>query len=393
MTVTPRLDALTGLRYVAALWVFLYHLGNYIEVPLLNHYMIKIGHAGVSLFFILSGFVMTLNYGNKFQAVFTRNSVTEFYWMRAARIMPMYWFALIVMTFMSVVFRAGRQVEAEFAWAGPVDYLGSWIANATLTNVFIPNIIYQQGWNPPGWSVGAEAFFYLMFPFLLCFVQWVFRRSLSPLGLLGLILLLQILSYTASIYFIYCLNITSSTALPSWAIIDFVIYRQPFLRIWEFCFGIGLFYFMQENSINENSRSLVFICGIFLLVFAATIFHSENPFSGFAYFWYMNGFKYVFFTLPFILMIASIASGKSFISRILGNRVLVEMGEASYSLYILQSVSFIVLIFLKEAGLKMGYRELTVTVMVMTAVSLIARRYVEIPAGNYFKTLRNRHEV
>ena len=63
--------ALTSLRGVAAIWVFLFHLDS--ERPLFPHQLrdwlpVGRGYIAVDLFFVLSGFVLALTYRESFLA-------------------------------------------------------------------------------------------------------------------------------------------------------------------------------------------------------------------------------------------------------------------------------------------------------------------------------------
>ncbi|HMN15902.1 MAG TPA: acyltransferase family protein, partial [Bellilinea sp.] len=72
-----RYDALTGIRFIAAFGVFVAHFGHF-----------DFGAQGVSLFFVLSGFILT--------KVYTEKPWTpgQFYWARFARIYPAYFISL-----------------------------------------------------------------------------------------------------------------------------------------------------------------------------------------------------------------------------------------------------------------------------------------------------------
>ena len=94
------LPALTAIRGIASFWVLLYHLRHELkhlfpEFFQLNKGLLKSGFLGVDLFFVLSGFVLALNYQRKFQAV-DRNAYIEFLWKRLARIYPVYIACLLI---------------------------------------------------------------------------------------------------------------------------------------------------------------------------------------------------------------------------------------------------------------------------------------------------------
>lgn len=150
----PRLPSLTGLRFPAALLVFAYHAA--LPIPALRllaedgavgDFYRAVGQAGgvgVSFFFVLSGFVLTWS---------TRpdDTVTAFWRRRFVRIYPNYAVAWLL----AMVLFAGAYTPTDWA-----------ITNLFMLQVWAPVFDLNFGVNPPGWSLGAEAFFYLAFPFV-----------------------------------------------------------------------------------------------------------------------------------------------------------------------------------------------------------------------------------
>ena len=55
------INNLTGLRFFLAIWVVLFHLGPSFDIPIVNEICDK-GYWGVDVFFVLSGFIIALNY-------------------------------------------------------------------------------------------------------------------------------------------------------------------------------------------------------------------------------------------------------------------------------------------------------------------------------------------
>lgn len=168
------IPALTGIRGAAALWVFLFHLPLTASLPL-----IRDGFLGVDVFFVLSGFVLSLAYAGK------PPSGLDGYWRflvtRAARIWPLHAVALLVLA--CLVFAlpgfADRYSSDKFAW-------GDLPAHISLTYLWSGHHI---AWNVPSWSLSAEAFAYLLFPFLLSGITRLVR---SPrLALIGAVLALS----------------------------------------------------------------------------------------------------------------------------------------------------------------------------------------------------------
>jgi len=126
-----KLPSLTALRFFAAFWVFCFHsflwMGDRSVVADLS----SVGYAGVSVFFVLSGFILSYNYlGSDF-------TLKEFWAARAARIAPVYWLTLLL-AFPPLLrnLMIGRLSPSVSVIAAPV-FLQSWFP--------VPQI-----WNTPG---------------------------------------------------------------------------------------------------------------------------------------------------------------------------------------------------------------------------------------------------
>jgi peptidoglycan/LPS O-acetylase OafA/YrhL len=151
----PALKALTSLRFFAAIHVVVYHLSaehTYTVVPLLGRFVMS-GYTGVSLFFVLSGFILAYNY----REVRDRR---EFWISRFARVYPVYWIALML--------------GVAYSFAPATRYAGHfWVRLGlclTLLHTWYPP--FADSFNGPGWTLSVEAFFYALFPFL---VGWLKR--------------------------------------------------------------------------------------------------------------------------------------------------------------------------------------------------------------------------
>jgi peptidoglycan/LPS O-acetylase OafA/YrhL len=147
--------ALTGLRGVAAIYVVFLHF--FMGVSRSNRALIILGHGylAVDLFFILSGFVLALNYSYMFASGWSLATYIKFLGRRIARIYPLY--------------VAGTLVGFCLVVAGWLEFSHSGFLGVAL----FENIIMIQIWgvaqsfDPPGWSISAEWAAYLLFPLLL----------------------------------------------------------------------------------------------------------------------------------------------------------------------------------------------------------------------------------
>lgn len=161
------LPSLTGLRFGLAVWVIFHHIcgggmlleawANRLPAPVLG--LIHGGYLAVQTFFVLSGFVLARTYAH---VVWDRRSLGRFATARFARIYPVYFFSLIVLSpfiiemLLTPVWSAAQRVSL-------------------LTNYFLvlqgwtPPL--AVGWNTPAWTLSCEFFFYACFPLLFVLMR------------------------------------------------------------------------------------------------------------------------------------------------------------------------------------------------------------------------------
>lgn len=113
---SPRLATLDALRGLAALLVVLFHIftapqaGEARRVAVLFS-VVDLGHLGVCLFFIISGYVIPLS--------LDRSPLRVFWWRRFVRLYPCYWLSIVLVLIMSVTGRAqpfSEQFQRMPAW-------------------------------------------------------------------------------------------------------------------------------------------------------------------------------------------------------------------------------------------------------------------------------------
>jgi peptidoglycan/LPS O-acetylase OafA/YrhL len=148
----PNLKALTSIRFFAALGVALMHMGGSpSQWGLFAPIMSVAGFVAVSFFFFLSGYILTYSHVDEYEK--GKGSAPKFWIARIARIYPLYFVTLL---FAGYVYAAQFHNKVHIvAYASDFLLLQSW--SIRLVNFF----------HVPAWSVSNEAFFYLVFPFVL----------------------------------------------------------------------------------------------------------------------------------------------------------------------------------------------------------------------------------
>ena len=139
----PELPGLTSIRAFAALLVFLCHLRLGSEVLYLKPF--DYGYMGVSLFFILSGFILTWSYR-------AGSSRSSFYWRRFARVYPCHLTMFLIVAIALLVVGNGESSGWVYAF------------NVSLTQAWSTDPAIAFSLNDVSWSLSCEAVFYLAFP-------------------------------------------------------------------------------------------------------------------------------------------------------------------------------------------------------------------------------------
>ncbi|MEU4932665.1 acyltransferase [Streptomyces yokosukanensis] len=167
----PSLPSLTGLRFIAALLVFLTHstvLANPLQPTAqvsffadhdiakpLADFAGKAGAIGVSFFFVLSGFVLTWS-------ATPGDRPTAFWRRRGLKIYPNH---IVTWALAMWLFASSQPVHA-------------WLSNLFLVHAFSNRLENLQSVNWPVWSLCSELLFYALFPLLIVLVRRIAERRL-----------------------------------------------------------------------------------------------------------------------------------------------------------------------------------------------------------------------
>ena len=287
------LPALTGIRIFAAYYVVMLHTGagyfgrNGAPPAVLR--LLDKGYLAVSLFFILSGFILVYTYQGKISGT---DSVLRFWEARFARIYPVYLLALALMFPFSRTLTLGQRFTV-FAM------VQTWMP-------WRPDLV--GAWNFPAWSLSVEAFFYLTFP--LIFIGLNRLRVVGLRWIAGILLVLIVIG-----------NLSQPVELwPVTAIVFLHYIPLPVLRLPEFVVGMALGLAFLRGP-RWRYSGIVSVCA-----FLAAILLLCLPLGA----WVSIA------VVPFAILILSLAHQSGPLARILSTRILVLLGSASYAVYLLQ---------------------------------------------------------
>jgi peptidoglycan/LPS O-acetylase OafA/YrhL len=172
-----RIATLTGLRGIAAVSVMLYHIPHQPAFHAFAMPLFARGYLMVDLFFILSGFVISIGYYDRVMGSGGTRQYGDFLVNRLARVWPLHLVVMLVFTARFLVHISGTQGVA----LTPANLI---------TNIFM---IQSWGWGAQpiagnSWSVSTEVAAYLLFPL----IAWlaVSRRTWGLVAAAGALLLL-----------------------------------------------------------------------------------------------------------------------------------------------------------------------------------------------------------
>jgi peptidoglycan/LPS O-acetylase OafA/YrhL len=173
----PDVRALTGVRGIAAILIVLYHFGSVqlFDGGRLDYIPIQDGYLAVDLFFMLSGYVIALNYHDAFKTDAVRNFVI-FMVKRVARLYPAY---LAIACLYAAKIAAGLSGSATLAQFSIHDIVGN-LAMATGWGLHVNPLIGVS------WAASAEMGSYLLVPLL--FAATLTRNPLAAILVLLLAL-------------------------------------------------------------------------------------------------------------------------------------------------------------------------------------------------------------
>jgi peptidoglycan/LPS O-acetylase OafA/YrhL len=176
------LRALTSVRGIAAWFVVLYHIRFSIAgLPATWVQVFGKGYLAVDFFFLLSGFVIWLTWGERLHTSRWR-AIPQFLRKRVARIWPLHLFMLGCAVALALLLNAtGRH--------NPTDYpLGELPLHVFLLQNW--GFTDHLAWNDPSWSISAELGAYLLFPLLALAIDWRRVPSWAVLAAIAALLVL-----------------------------------------------------------------------------------------------------------------------------------------------------------------------------------------------------------
>lgn len=318
--INKEVPSLTGLRGLAAGLVFLAHATQLFFTFQGSYWLVYIpSRLGITIFFVLSGFVLTVNYINKVQSP---RDIAMFFISRFARLYPLYiCFFIFFAATSSDFFQQFNRYMLTMTASWFFEYADSKILN--LSNL---------RW---AWTIPTEFFFYLMFPLLTYLLTYRFRKtSVYIFGIFLFSLLELIMLQIFILYFLTNLYIPAAQTDKNNFFLTYISYFGPYLRICEFIVGMFVaklyLYTVQNANFKEKMQSILLpIISVALLALILVVLRRYNNTVNLLYY----GKAGVIYILPVAIFVFACAVQSNFITKILNARPFIIFGDISYGFY------------------------------------------------------------
>lgn len=359
---------LDGIRAIAVIMVLAYHL---------KLALFKSGFLGVTVFFVLSGYLIT---GILISEVEEEGTIDlkNFWLRRIRRLVPAVMSMAVVIIFVSAV------VNRIIFTKGCKDFLASVLGFNNWWQIF-NKISYFEAAGVPSpfthcWSLAIETQFYLIYPLILLGIYKLVKsrgegRANRGLLFAGVTLLLALISVILMIVLFDPQQDASR------------VYYGTDTRAFSLLFGALLAILWEYRMVPRRlSASVNMVLGsvsfAVLLVMTIAINGSSN-------FWYRGG--QFFGTILTVLMVYAVSGRKTWLSRFLSNPVLKWMGDRSYSIYLWHYP----IILLISKGIKASWWITLIEIVLSVVLSELSYRFIETPIrhgiiGEYLNILRSR---
>jgi peptidoglycan/LPS O-acetylase OafA/YrhL len=317
-TASQDLPALTALRAVAALLVFFYHFP-----PLGLGYVVDVvasqGHVGVTVFFVLSGFLITVRYAPRFAR--GEHGLADYFVRRAARILPLYFVVLTLTHLLST---------------GVVPFAGRWPEWTLTQALFAPSV--DDVTIPTSWSLTVEECFYASAPLIFMAVAGLRRRLGATTGAVLVLGGALVSFHIAGTLILGLTRSLGATDLPYLSEEALLRSFTVFGRFPDFAVGVatGLLYLSgRVEAVWQRTRgpaiaSLVALAGIALGFVAQMGMVRAADDAEAAWRWNVVA------AVASGVLVVALTCRRAPLSQLLSFRLPVYLGRVSYALYLIQ---------------------------------------------------------
>jgi|SRR5450432_640729 peptidoglycan/LPS O-acetylase OafA/YrhL len=357
------LSNLTPLRGIAAIWVVVFHFQSLVVrfvFPEQTNIVAK-GYLMVDLFFIMSGFIICHVYEQSFRAGLKSGNFKRFIVARFARIYPLHFFTLLFLIIYIATTKNWNLINDPKAIPANIFLLHSLGVNKIFT------------WNVPSWSISAEWWAYMVFPFLVIFIYW--KKSFA----LTVLVLFAVSAYIAILFWIPRHDPFDPTAAMLHNLDT--TYDYGFLRgLAGFICGMVLYKIYETGLLNKLFKKDL-TAGFLILTTVVCMHFSIN-----------DGF----YIILFVALVLAFALNDGKLHTLCNIRFAQWLGKISYSIYLSSIFLFMLFFFgyIKLPGVKYaehsastdfwtGFGYCVVFLIIHIGISSITYYMIEKPFRKY----------
>jgi peptidoglycan/LPS O-acetylase OafA/YrhL len=353
---SPQIKPLTSLRGIAAWGIVFYHFYNYFPERLSGSFAsIAISHMNIAvdLFFIMSGFVISLNYSELF-ANFSAKNFKEFAIARLSRVYPLHFFMLLLFCgYASSIYLLSKSPFST------EDYGANYLV---LSFLMLQNWGFTDhlAWNVPSWSISTEFACYILFPFASIGLKRTVRTRTATLAAAAVVM--------AAIGFVFWRFSADSIG-------DQIPKLGLFRCIAEFAIGMLLQQLIFLFRVPTKPEQLIAISVAVIMITVGYLFHWKD---------------YMFIPAAFTALIFALLCDGGFVTRALSHPWLVFLGDISYSTYLCHYLIKRIVVLMVRDPHHVGVSPLLVYVAAVLVSSILLYRCVERPSRTFIRAMAHR---
>jgi len=372
----PYLPGLDGLRAVAVVAVMLYHA---------NHTWLRGGFLGVEVFFVISGYLITLLLVGEYERTGGVN-LREFWLRRARRLLPAVLLLMALLVIYITAFYPAVRESTRGDFVGGLFYVSNWY-----------QIIAGQGYASSEafvplrhlWSLAVEEQFYLVWPLVMLVVMRRWRRRLPSVGvrLIGaafVIALLVAMLFPSGFVPLAC---SAENSNGYWHLFGRCISRIDFLYLGSISragglllgAGFGILWrplAILRGPLRDRGRQLdvaALVGLVLLLMLFSRMYLLED--GGYNPWLFRGGFLLT--GLITLVIIAAATHKYAVTGRLLGNKVFLWVGTRSYGLYLFHWPVY--QIIRKQAQINLSVWQWLLAMFITVPLTEASYRLIETP--------------
>lgn len=347
-----KINALQAIRALAFLGIFSYHCS-----------LTGLGSWGVSVFFMLSGFVLVYSYYERSPILSLKpSSALHFSIHKLARLYPLYLIMLALSIRYGQIPTYNRYELIRFGL--------KFLANITMMQSWVPLSDFYYSFNTLSWYLSDMLFLYLIFPLILHFLHRYRHGRSAVLTMLSV--------YIVQTFFAFYTRNMSPLPTSAYPFNHWVTYVFPLFRAGDFVIGCNLGYLFLKNEKRSCGKLSTAVEGIALLQIPAFMLFEKVYISHVGIQWWSETLLMIPFSM-FLIYTFACSNGR--ISKALGSfRPLLIIADLSPYAYLIHFIAFREIFHHISADMSRP-PALCITVTLVFAVSLIGallyRHFIE----------------